>query len=169
MCVNEQVLFHTETPGALPSHELHLFLLQYHKKSYHNMGTRIKTLFSTLLSARAVAHTLLCTNPLSTQVDGACHSNIDLAGDIQPAVVLAAHIFCLEVHHNRGNKNEKLGPVHGMCGDPEDVTPLELGWMTETHQYSLEPAYKAISKVLAQAILAWSSFIDWLLLPLETD
>lgn len=99
-------------------------------------------------AVNAVVHAL--HSPHSSSGDGACgtdHENLEL----QPAIIMAVRMYCSLLHRYRSVSELGLGQYEGMCGDADDVTPLELGVVdasnTET-RYTLRSAYDAMCNAL---------------------
>jgi hypothetical protein len=80
-------------------------------------------------------------------------SNVDTELDevdgelkIQSSVILAARMFCNALQKYRQSETQpshsEIDPYHGMCGDPSDVTQLEIGTFAQnSNKYSLQDSY----------------------------
>jgi SET domain len=78
-------------------------------------------------------------------------------GELQPAVVLAARMFCLETARYRNTGNHDKSCFDGFCGVASDVTALELGALrsqsSDVHYYTLETVYDKLSDVLSLTVI----------------
>ena len=76
--------------------------------------------------------------------------------ELQPAILLATHIFCTIVHQCRYTPELSLGLFQGICGSSSDIAPLELGLPVllpgpngSCGAYTLKPMYEAVCKALS--------------------
>jgi CxxC motif-containing protein len=74
--------------------------------------------------------------------------------ELQPAILLATHVFCTIVHQCRDMPALSIGEFQGICGSSSDIVPLELGLLLpgcngNCGAYTLKPMYEAVCKALS--------------------
>eukprot|EP00978_Attheya_sp_CCMP212_P038243 scaffold187793_cov55-Attheya_sp.AAC.5 len=91
-------------------------------------------------------------------------SNVDAELDevdgelkIQSSIILATRMFCNALQRYRQNERQQpnhseIDPYHGMCGDPSDVTLLEIGTFAQnSNTYSLQESYLELCNVFSMS------------------
>jgi hypothetical protein len=74
--------------------------------------------------------------------------------ELQPAILLATHVFCTIVHQHRDLPELSIGLFQGICGSSSDIEPLELGLLLpdptgNCGAYTLKPMHEAVCEALS--------------------
>lgn len=141
--------YRVDAHGRLQCTECNALFCSHQCKDAH--GNEMGSCCDCSSAVNAVVHAMHSPHSSSgDDVRGSDQENLEL----QPAVIMAVRMYCSLLHRYRSVGKLGLGRYEGLCGDVDDVTPLELGCeevvdsSNSKTQYTLRSAYDAMCKAL---------------------